>query len=92
MGKVAGNNANWNSFPQAQCPTGTWNDCLSSAFNNGNVDGVRLWEDAGYTGGNVCLSLGSTIVDMGGLSLSNGDPANDRISSNSWVSNTGCSL
>ena len=86
MGKVAGNNPTWTAFRQAACPTGTWNDCASSGFNNGTSGlGVRVYENANYGGRSTCVRKGwrgnFTDRKWDGTSTN----INDKISSNRWT-------
>lgn len=89
-GHVAGNNGNWAVFPQAQCAGGTWNDCASSAFNDGNFDAVRLRQDINGGGGFFCIPKGVGYSNFTRLSFSNGANLNDAVSSNYWQGTANC--
>jgi len=89
-GHVAGNNGNWGVFPQAQCNGGTWNDCASSAFNDGNFDAVRLRQDINGGGGFFCIARGLGYSDFRKLHFSNGAGLNDAVSSNYWQATALC--
>jgi Peptidase inhibitor family I36 len=89
-GHVAGNNGNWAVFPQAQCAGGTWNDCASSAFNDGNFDAVRLRQDVNGGGGFFCIPKGVGYSNFTRLAFSNGANLNDAVSSNYWQGTANC--
>jgi len=67
-----------------------FNDCASSAFNNGNSCTVYLWTSINYNGGYHSLSLGDFVDDFGSASgppTGYGDPSfNDAVSSLHWCS------
>lgn len=88
MGKVNGNNKSWtgSAFAQSYCAGGTWNDCASGLYNNGQYDEVEVFQDANYLGGHGCIPIGTTAyADLADYTWGqNGEPVNDSISSNYW--------
>ena len=78
MGKVAGNNLNFTAFRNSSCQTGTWNDCISSVYNNGTRCNVAIYRDANYLGGGLTVPRQTGIANLGSYGL------NDAISSNRW--------
>jgi hypothetical protein len=78
MGKVAGNNLNFTAFRNTSCQTGTWNDCISSVYNNGARCTVAIYRDANYLGGGLTVPRQTGISNLGTYGL------NDAISSNRW--------
>ena len=92
MGKVAGNNLNFQNLPKNG--GGTWNDVISSAYNDGNTDNVALYSAAGYTGFSECLSRYANNSDTQNFTnISTGifpwDNFNDVASSNHWYAQGG---
>lgn len=85
-GQVAGNNPTWTRFSEPTCPSGTWNDCASSGFNNGTSGlGVRVYENANYTGRSTCLPKGWYGNFTGKYWDGTTTNINDKISSNRWM-------
>lgn len=84
MGKLAGDNQRWDRFSQSQCPHGTWEDCASSTYNHSPVCTVSLWTDRYYLGGRLWERPGSHRDNLAFNRADDGQPINDRISSNSW--------
>ena len=80
-GKLFGRNANWSAFGHASCPSGTWNNCASSAYNNGVSCDSVMWDGTNYTFG----AAGALVLDRGvGLDLAS--VGFDGVtSSNSWI-------
>ncbi|WP_420313611.1 peptidase inhibitor family I36 protein [Actinopolymorpha alba] len=78
MGQWSGNNRHWSAFSNSTCQTGSWNDCASSARNNGRYCDVLMYEHAGYGGTPWLLWRGEGQSNLGRRG------ANDKISSNSW--------
>lgn len=76
-GRLSGSNSNWTAFSHSSCPTGTWNDCASSVYNNGTSCSANLWTTANYGGSRLTLGIGS-----GQTALSS--TMNNAISSNNW--------
>jgi len=80
-GKLFGKNANWSAFGHASCPSGTWNNCASSAYNNGVSCDSVMWDGTNYTFG----AAGALVMDRGvGLDLGSVG-FNNVASSNSWI-------
>ncbi|WP_189056382.1 peptidase inhibitor family I36 protein [Longimycelium tulufanense] len=75
-GKVAGNNRNWQAFPERYCRSGTWDNCASSAYNNGRTHHVRFYQHPNYRGRGINIYKGQSRSSLGWM--------NDRTSSNKW--------
>jgi Peptidase inhibitor family I36 len=80
MGKVAGNNTHFSAFPTSthNCGNGNWNDCVSSAFNNGRSCTVFLWSDANYAGRLLAIGRGTGYTNLRSVNF------DDILSSNHW--------
>lgn len=87
MGKLAGDNPRWDVFAQSRCPHGTWEDCASSTYNHSPICTVSLWTARSYLGGRLWERPGSHRDNLALDRADDGQPINDRISSNSW---SGC--
>ncbi|WP_030672880.1 peptidase inhibitor family I36 protein [Streptomyces sp. NRRL B-1347] len=87
-GRVAGNNGDFRDFPQGQCASGTWNDCVSSIANRGRECTVYFWTGFNYTGRYHSLSRNDEVPNFAAAPpVGYNDPAfNDAISSNHWCS------
>ena len=85
MGEVEGNNPDYLNLKNTSGCTafpGTWNDCISSVWNNGKDCTVYFWTDANYEGRYHSLALKDGVANVG---TGYNDPSfNDSISSNSW--------
>lgn len=85
MGKVAGNNPNYTALSNSSgCPSGTWNDCISSIANRGTQCTVYFYQNANYSKSARwhSLSRGDQVANFG---TGYNDPGfNDVISSNRW--------
>jgi hypothetical protein len=93
-GQFSGDNPAWGSYPQSQCQdgsgggpysNGTWNDCASSLYNNGNSDAVQVWRDSNYRSDSTCVPRGTLWASLPKWQTNSGEPMNDEISSNRWV-------
>jgi hypothetical protein len=86
--KFAGNNTNWGNFSHSSCPSGTWNDCASSGFNNGTSGfGVEVWQNINYGGASACLPRGWSLNNFAGFVYPGTSVSfNNSISSNFWTS------
>jgi hypothetical protein len=87
MGKVAGDNSNFKLIGKSG--GGTWNDVISSAYNDGNTDSVALYADASYSGFSECLTrYANNSNTQNFTNISTGafpwDNFNDEASSNWW--------
>ena len=80
FGHFSGDNTNWNNFSTStnNCGNGTWNDCISSAFNDGTSCTVWLWTDANYQGSTHSIARGTGYSRLADVGL------NDNVSSNHW--------
>jgi len=75
LGKVSGNNKNWNAFG--------WNDRADKFENNGRTHAVCIYKDAGYVGqARAYIPRGSTYYDRS---------FEDVVSSNLWTQSSYCS-
>jgi hypothetical protein len=89
-GQLAGTNPNWGVFAHGSCPSGTWDNCVSSLFNNGNTSAANVWRYTNYGGAGACWAKGTgnsnlASVNYPGTSVN----MNDTISSNNWASSCG---
>jgi hypothetical protein len=85
-GQVSGNNANFTVFSHSSCPYGTWNDCISSVYNNGTSGlGVNVYRDANYLGPSFCVSDNSGYAYLPTYYTNTTVVLNDSISSNKWT-------
>jgi hypothetical protein len=80
MGKVQGNNRHFSAFNTSthNCGNGNWNDCVSSAYNNGTQCTVFLWSDADYRGRVLALARGQGYRNLRSVNF------DDVLSSNHW--------
>jgi hypothetical protein len=80
MGKVQGDNANFKAFSTSthNCGNGNWDNCVSSAYNNGTRCTVFLWSDAGYRGKMLTLAKGQGYSNLKSVNF------DDTLSSNHW--------
>ncbi|MEV1085748.1 peptidase inhibitor family I36 protein [Streptomyces sp. NPDC050211] len=86
LGKVTGNNRTWTAFRQTACPSGTWNDCASSAYNHGTTGlGVHVYEHTDYRGLSDCIPRGWYGNLTGRVWDGTWTVINDQISSNYWA-------
>jgi hypothetical protein len=86
-GKFAGNNPSWGAYSQSECKGGTWNDCASSLYNNGEHDQALVWQNNSYKGGYTCVARGTTMYsNLANWTYSDSSASmNDSISSNDWT-------
>lgn len=85
-GQVSGDNANYTEFPHASCPYGTWNDCISSLYNNGTSGlGVDVFLDANYGLPDMCIPDNSGYAVLPEYYPGTSVVLNDSISSNLWT-------
>ena len=79
-GKLSGKNSAWSAFSHSSCPSGTWDNCASSDYNNGVSCVAVVWTGNSYTGS-------EGVVDRGtGGNFSS--TFNNAVSSNSWATPT----
>lgn len=85
--QFAGNNQNWTDFAHSTCPSGTWNDCASSAYNHGTSGkGVNVYIDSDYRTASSCIPAGAEVSNLSSQAYTNGKSVNNSISSNVWTS------
>jgi Peptidase inhibitor family I36 len=77
-GRVSGDNPTWTRFAQPNCPSGTWNDCASSAKNRGTSCTAHVYSDVDYRGTHHAIGRGGDRPFLAFYWL------NDAISSNRW--------
>lgn len=89
-GKLGGTNGDWRLFSHTSCAGGTWNDCVSSLFNDDTVDAEIVFKDINFGGDSRCLPLGASFSDLSKVAYTTGGQSNmnDSISSNHL--NAGC--
>ncbi|MFG2049460.1 peptidase inhibitor family I36 protein [Micromonospora sp. NPDC048935] len=65
---------------------GTWNNCASSVFNNGQNCNIQLYDDVNYgTGrGYYNLAKGGHLANLKLDKMTDGSPMDNRISSHKW--------
>jgi len=86
-GSFGGNNQNWSLFSHSTCPSGTWNNCASSAYNHGSSGlGVNIYVDIDYATGSFCFPQGTSETNLSVYTYTNGANVNNSISSNFWTS------
>jgi hypothetical protein len=85
-GELSGTNASWFGFSHSSCPGGSWADCVSSIYNDGNSCTARLWylTNFGSPSFTVARGTGYTNLTQLGTGIS-GVSWNDNIESNDWV-------
>jgi hypothetical protein len=88
MGKLFGKNSDWSTFKHAACPNGTWSNCASSVYNNGDNCRAQLWNAVGFknTAGTSPLVLArqTGVPRLAGTSLGGGS-WDHAIRSNNWI-------
>jgi hypothetical protein len=86
-GQWAGNASNYTDWGHDNCGLGslwTWDNCASSVFNNGQHCNLTFYDGINYTGAYYNLPRGSYLANMTLDRMSDGQNANDRISSHRW--------
>jgi peptidase inhibitor family I36 len=91
-GSFSGSNGNWGTDLSGgtQCASGSWNNCVSSIFNNKSADAVNLWETVGDTGGHFCVTPMTGYSDFTKHQFSNSDALNDAVSADFVESGANC--
>jgi hypothetical protein len=77
--------SNWATQKEGTCPSGTWNDCASTLYNDNSSYGAFFFYNSGDGPPDFCMPPGTylndlTQYDYAGTTV----PINDTISSNSW--------
>ncbi|MFJ9899949.1 peptidase inhibitor family I36 protein [Streptomyces sp. NPDC091280] len=86
-GQVSGNNNNYTAFAHASCPHQTWNDCISSVYNDGTSGlGVAVYLDAGPSGVSWCVPDNTGYALLPTYYPNTTTVLNDSISANKWTS------
>jgi hypothetical protein len=80
--------SNWATQKEPTCPSGTWNDCASTLYNDNSSYGAFFFYNPGDGPPDFCMLPGTylndlTKYDYAGTAV----PINDTISSNSWAAN-----
>ena len=86
-GQWYGNASNYTRWGHSGCGLAslwTWDNCASSVFNNGNNCNLTFYDGINYTGASYNLPRGSYLARMTLDRMSDGQSANDRISSHRW--------
>ena len=78
-GRFSDSNGNWITELGSGPCGGSWNDCISSVFNEKN-QAVNLWQNVGDGGGSFCVLANTGFSNFTQHTFSNGDPLNDAVS------------
>ena len=82
---------NWTTQKEPTCPSGTWNDCASTLYNNNLISASLVFSDADWAGGVTCLLPDNYLGNLADYAYPNtGENMNDTISSNSWTDPDNC--
>jgi len=84
-GRLSGTNASWFNFSHSTCPNGTWADCASSVYNNGNSCTARVWYLTNFGAPHLDIPRGTGYPNLTLVPTGLGNSWNDNIESNSWV-------
>lgn len=88
MGKLAGKNTTWASFPHASCPGGTWSACAASIYNNGANCKVQLFNQTNLKSAagtsSLVLARQQGAPRLADVSMGSGS-WNRQIRSNNWI-------
>lgn len=84
-GQLSGTNADWFDFPHSSCPNGTWADCASSVYNNGNSCTARVWYLTSFGSPHLDIPRGTGYPHLTWVPTGLGNSWNDNIRSNSWI-------
>jgi hypothetical protein len=76
---IFSDDSDWSNNPQSQCRNGTWSDCASTAWNNGNFCDVQLWNLPNYRNQALLVERGEIFTDLSAVFF------NDAATSNLWV-------
>jgi hypothetical protein len=88
-GSFADSNGNWITELGSGPCGGSWNDCISSVFNEKNV-AVNLWQNVGDGGGSFCVPAETGFSNFTQHTFSNGAPLNDAVSADFVESGNSC--
>ncbi|WBB77276.1 peptidase inhibitor family I36 protein [Micromonospora sp. WMMD882] len=83
-GKLSGANTNWTAFPRSGCPSGTWNDCASSIWNEGLSCDAVVHSAANYGGDPWVIKRDTGAANLADWKRPSGGNWNNVISSNKW--------
>ncbi|WP_405099769.1 peptidase inhibitor family I36 protein [Micromonospora sp. NBC_01412] len=84
-GKWQNDEANYAAWGHGTCPSGTWSNCVSSVFNNGQNCAVTFYDGSSYTGAFFYrLQRGGYLANLAYDKWSDGTSPNDKISSHKW--------
>ncbi|MER5897561.1 peptidase inhibitor family I36 protein [Streptomyces sp. NPDC001876] len=85
-GQLYGNNADWGVYSHSTCSTGTWEDCASSLYNNGNSCVASVYFLENYQTPKLSISRQSGYNSLSAVPLGYGVDGNwnDNIRSNKW--------
>jgi hypothetical protein len=81
--------SDWTTQKEATCPSGTWNDCASTLYNNSD-NGAVVFDTIGHKGRSLCVPPGDYLPNLDNYRYYQDiETLNDTISSNAWVAG-GC--
>ncbi|MFI5841549.1 peptidase inhibitor family I36 protein [Catenuloplanes sp. NPDC051500] len=83
-GRLSGSNPNWGAFSHASCPSGTWNDCASSLFNNGTSCTAHVYYYTNYGTPVHNIGIGGARTNLANYSTGLGNTWDNNIRSNNW--------
>lgn len=85
-GRLDGNNADWGVYSHSTCQTGTWEDCASSLYNNGNSCTAHVYYLEDYQTPKLNISRQTGYNSLSAVALGYGVAGNwnDNIRSNNW--------
>jgi hypothetical protein len=80
FGHFSGSNPDWRQFSTStsNCGNGTWDNCISAAYNDGTSCTAHLWSSYSYTGSKLNISRGSGYPNLANVGF------DDTTSSNNW--------
>ncbi|WP_329205796.1 peptidase inhibitor family I36 protein [Streptomyces sp. NBC_00683] len=90
-GRLYGDNPDWGVYSHSTCQTGTWADCASSVYNNGNSCTATVYYLENYRAPKLTISRQSGYSSLSAVQLGYDDDGNwvpgnwnDNIRSNKW--------
>ncbi|WP_327371257.1 peptidase inhibitor family I36 protein [Streptomyces sp. NBC_01217] len=85
-GRLDGNNPDWGVYSHSTCGSGTWEDCASSLYNNGNNCTAHVYYLENYQTPKLSISRQSGYNSLSAVPLGYGVSGNwnDNIRSNNW--------
>lgn len=90
IGSDADSDANWGDS-SGSFQGGADNSATSVLHRGPSGLAVKVYQGSGYGGGHICLQTSEAYVDdLAGTTFSNGAPANNNISSHTWLWSSAC--